>query len=148
MEVNCDFTLCIFHDKGACTQKSIRTDTLGQCDTYKDYTDGPDYQSPYWKIYVTERVEKSVGRKGPFKIAAKGKRIEVNGFVLYTEQDDRDGDFGVTEERTGALGRYTAFRDNPQKCREAAEKYPNVIDLPEIEEVGFLEWKLKDDGHD
>ena len=82
--VICGNTYCIHNDEFECTKDYLNVEAdFVEYDgddirCFEPYYDQPDYQEEYWK-----RIQKD-GKT--YKSAAKGKKVEVNGIVLYTSE--------------------------------------------------------------
>lgn len=117
-------------------------DTDGDTDVptcFESVLDLPDYQDAFWKAMLDTKAKK-MSRK-----QAKGKRIEINGFVAYAEiRMPKEAEYAasevrVTEAVTGALIPLKQLADKTfaDKIR-GAQATKNVMDYPEKE--------VRDDG--
>ena len=121
-----------------------------ECNQYAKYTESEEYQQPYFKRVQNHKITEQIGREGPFKMAAKGKRIEMGGFVVFTNQDDRNPPFPVTEERTGMLAVSCRFYDEHSLAhiKICTADVGNVTELPEVIEYEYRKFKLKEEKAD
>lgn len=129
-EVLCYESFCRWNNNGTCGNACIAIDDEG-CQDYESYLDTEEYQNTY---YI--RVLASDGKQA--KAIKKGKRIEYNGYVFFTDGCTNLGDdVHVTEERTGLdCGRLSALQsssDRWEKFVAAASKESNCADLPLVE---------------
>lgn len=92
MNVGCWLTECNWNQNGWCTRGSITIDELKECENYEYYQDS--YTDSFWKALIKD------GK--PYRRLEKGKKIEYNGYVFYTDEKITDDeDYCLTEERTG-----------------------------------------------
>ena len=140
--VYCDYNDCICNKNFICTKEIISIgDSIGEniCEDYMPYNELPEYQNEYFICVKTQ--DGNIG-----KAAKKGKRIERNGFVVYTQEYPViDDDIYVTEERTGVKVYLRAAIDNWDKFCEKVKEADDVKDYPLCEkdevtgEWGFCE---------
>ena len=123
----CQNTCCVNWNGSECDRAKVFLCCMEEngCLCFEDYTDSEGYQSEFFKTYSDEEGTVNGGR--PYRILHKGKRLEANGYTLYTQDDDRWGDdIEVTEATTGLRGPLSFFRDAEkaesvrQKVREKA----------------------------
>lgn len=130
MIVGCWLSECKWCKNGWCHRDTITIDELKECEDFEDYRD--TYTDSFWKAIIDD------GK--PFRrLANKGKKIEYNGYVFYTEDRITDDEnYDLTEERTG-IG-VSDFRRLKEPKRwelfvERVRTYPDVLTYP-IEEKG------------
>ena len=128
-KVSCDADTCEYCKDGICTSEKIAMADF-KCDEFVKHTDiSPEYNHVFYK-----RVRNIDGRTR--KAKSYGKRYKMQGFVWYTDQDDRNGidDISFTEEKSGLgiNGRDITAEKAPiiQKAIDAAAP---VLSLPDIE---------------
>ena len=88
MILYCDSDKCVNCRNNTC-QRGELTLYDGQCEEYEDITEGPDYQEEYF--IACEYRPKDDGERIQYRQARKGKRVEIDGDVYYTQDDIRDG---------------------------------------------------------
>lgn len=132
MELVCNNDLCKYNTNcNNCNYcGTIVLDDDGVCTCYEDYKKDADYQNIFFKACKENgRIFKTIGR---------GKRAEINGFVVYYEAKDLTPDTWCTEERSGVGALYRAFCNVeavPNMRRNIyALPYKNVKDLPYMNE--------------
>ena len=140
-DVFCGATECVNNRRMECRCKAINIDPHNEfCAQYEDYTEGPEYQAPYWaRIGVSATAmhrEDDYVPPGEYKEQLRGKRAEVGGFVVFYDGDDREGVDGlsVTEEISGMRVPWSALLDAELRAKirgKVAELVP-VCDLVEI----------------
>lgn len=132
--VICPNNMCIYNDEfeGKCTYDGcIYAET--ECEAFRSYREEADYQEEYWMACGTH------GEK--YRTRHYGKRIEVRGLTLYTEdrlppqdywQDPRAG-IHCTEKETGlGLSLHHVFLPEAYECiLKHKREFPNVMTLPE-----------------
>lgn len=126
--VGCWLSECTWCKNGWCQRNMITIGEDFECEDFKNYRDS--YTDSYWKAFCKD------GK--PFRrLEKRGKKIEYNGYVFYT--DDKitdDEEYFLTEERTG-VGVCTFRRLKGQhlwdKFVEKVGTYPDVSTFP-IEE--------------
>ena len=132
--VICPNNMCIYNDEfeGRCTYDGcIHAET--ECEAFRSYREESDYQEEFWMA-----CEKH-GAK--YRTKHYGKRIEVNGLILYTMDrlppreawHDQRAEIHCTEKDTGmGLSLHRVFDST---CYEVISMYrrnaPNVMELPE-----------------
>ena len=147
-EIHCDREDCVHCGLGECHADRINLFIDDEeCSQYSEYTESEEYQQPYFKRIQNHKITEQIGSDGPFKLEAKGKRLEMGGFIVFTNQDDRNPPFAVTEERTGLLGMSHHFFDDHDLAIIKAHMadFGDVADLPEIIEYEYGKFKLKED---
>lgn len=136
----CDYTDCIHFDTFSCEcmKDILRVGDFmevpgddPQC--YESYRDTPEYQHEYW-IQVVRNGEH-------FRQKRKGKRIEANGFVLYTDErvpprelweSEDTPPVSCTEEKSGScMSLRNAFTHKEAVLKHIAS-VPPVMELPEL----------------
>ena len=105
------------------------------CLTFTAHTDvDKEYRHEFWKRYLNNENGKT------YRVASRGKRYEMLGFVFYTDEDDRWGikTVSFTEEKSGlrALGGQIT-EENIEKIREGIETATPLMDLPEGRDEGW-----------
>lgn len=130
MIVGCWLSECKWCRNGWCHRDTITIDELKECEDFEDYRD--TYTDSFWKAIIDD------GK--PFRrLVNKGKKIEYNGYVFYTEDRITDDEnYDLTEERTG-IG-VSDFRRLKEPKRwelfvERVRTYPDVLTYP-IKEKG------------
>lgn len=131
MTVGCWSEECIWNKGGWCQRGMITIDELKECEAFEDYQD--TYTDSYWVA-----CEKD-GEKYR-KLVEKGKRIEYEGYVFYTNEKITDYEtYYLTEERTGMLvGEFGRLKEQ-ERWNWFVEKvgtYPDVLTLPVKDEKG------------
>ena len=138
----CDYCDCIHFDTFSCEcqKDSLRVGDFmevpgddPQC--YESYRNTPEYQQEYWINVKKQGVM--------YRAKEKGKRIEANGFVLYTNErvpprelweSENTAPVRCTEEKSGcSLYLHYVFtrRDDVLKF---VGGMPSVMQLPELPE--------------
>lgn len=125
--VYCTLTECVHNDGCMCERDviSIGEDYVMGCDDYEDYLDSEDYQTEFFIRVMA--ADKKIARA-----KRKGKRIEYNGYVFYTE-DKESPEMSVTEEMTGLrIGRFRMLKDakNWNLFVENIPTFEPVTELP------------------
>lgn len=93
MIVGCWLSECKWCQNGWCQRGSITIDELKECEDFEDYRDS--YTDSFWKALIEDGVTCR-------SLVEKGKKIEYNGYVFYTENKITDDEnYDLTEERTG-----------------------------------------------
>ena len=129
--VNCWADDCKWCENGWCHRGSITIDELKECEDFEDYQDS--YTDSFWKAIVKD------GK--PFRrLVEKGKKIEYNGYVFYTEEKITDAEaYLLTEERTGvSVGEFMRIKDQRrwESFLERVGTYPDVSTYPIEEKKG------------
>ena len=127
-DIKCFTEYCVHCNKDyACELKNI-TLRYAECQTFRSITATEEYKQKYYKRAkndLTGKHEKYVGY---------GKRLEINGLVLFTEEDTRHGDnYIVTEEISGASIKVSKLKDE-KRLAEIKERISVLIpvkDLPD-----------------
>lgn len=147
--VLCYSTECVHHNGIHCTLGAITltptyTCADGACEMYKDYTETEAYKTLFWAAVRPSKSKpfmkhgKPLINKGnPFRIARWGKKLQVDGLTVFTQQDDRrEDDILVTEERTGYTFVLSKNMDPEalEKIRQQAMAAPSVLSLPDMSE--------------
>ena len=127
MIVYCDRNECTHNDGMHCNCESISIsdENADICDKYESIYNTSEYQQTYYKRVLT--ADKKVGA-----LASKGKKIEYNGFVFFTDSLPSD-DIFVTEERTGlGCGSFEKLKmpERWAKFVEIISKETSVNDYP------------------
>ena len=133
--VICPNNYCIYNDdfEGICKYGGT-IHAAEECVAFTSYRDQEDYQEEYWHACLRE------GKK--FRRKAKGKRIEVRGLVLYTEDRlppeeawaDTLTSVYCTEEETGmGLSLNKVFHpESYERILKYKRESQKVLDLPEM----------------
>ena len=129
--VGCWNTECIWNKGGWCQRGVISISETLECDNFEDYR--KSYTDQFWKA-----CKDKDGRKYR-RLCEKGKKVEYNGYVFYTEDkiDDTE-EYYLTEERTGVFISTMARLKEPKrwdKFVSLIDTYPDVLTLP-IEKRG------------
>lgn len=126
MIVGCWLSECEWCEDGWCRRNMITIGEDLECEDFKDYRDS--YNDAYWKACCKD------GKKFR-RLEKRGKKIEYNGYVFYT--DDKitaDEEYVLTEERTGlSTWSFRKLKDMWDKFIENVGKYPDVSTFPEEE---------------
>ena len=138
--VYCDFEYCAYNINGVCTKDRI---TIGEeyayvCDDFLHYQDTGEYSHPFYKAV---KMKDGVVAKA---LSKRGKKIEYQGLVFYTEDRVFDDEIWVTEERTGFGVTFSLIKDRIESLKEKIEEFPNVQDYPLAEPDSHGKWKLKE----
>lgn len=101
----------------------------GECESYEHYKDGGEYQAIYFKACAQGK-----GYSKYYKMIGRGRRHEINGFVVYYEAKDLTPETWCTEEVSGVGAAYSKFA-SPElavlmRMSIANLPYKNVKDLP------------------
>jgi hypothetical protein len=101
----------------------------GECESYEHYKDGGEYQTIYFKACAQGK-----GYSEYYKRIGRGRRHEINGFVVYCEAKDLTPETWCTEEVSGVGAAYSKFASSElatfMRMRIASLPYKNVQDLP------------------
>lgn len=136
--VICPNNYCIHNDEfeGVCKYDGC-IHAEEECEAFSSYRDESDYQDEYWMACETQ------GKK--YRTIHKGKRIEVQGLTLFTEDrlppreewDDPRAGIHCTEEETGmGLSLHNVFKPEAyERILKYKREFPNVMDLPEKEKM-------------
>lgn len=111
------------------------------CSSYKDYHELEDYHEPFFKAVKTE--------DGPGRLTCKGKRIEINGHIFYTDSHPRDVEDGYATLTHGPSGMYAgsiaSIKERWAQFGEVLKRgYTPVEQLLPVEP---MEAKKGKDGH-
>ena len=139
-EIECLCDDCISWKKGnGCSDHAPVTISCDGCERWMHYAEHKDYNNLYWIACL----EKGTGER--YRKPQKGKRIEVEGIVLYTSDNVERGfcECQVTEGTTGfAVPGGVAFdEDNrlqdgaKKKIQEGIAKLQPVKSLPVSNEI-------------
>lgn len=128
--------LCDLHNCVNCKDAVCQLDSLaledGECQEYRDITDGPDYQETYFTANVYKPEDGSEPIR--YRRAKKGKRVEYAGFTLYTDKDMRYGIGGAcfTEATTGFFisGEDLLNEERLALLRKRIAEEPSVMTYP------------------
>ena len=132
--VICSNNMCVYNDEfeGICKYYGCIY-AEQECEAFLSYNEGPEYQEEYWIVCETH------GEK--YRVRRFGKRIDVKGLTLYTEDRLPDEDFWedprcdihCTEKETGLwLSLHHVFIPKAYECiLKHKREFPNVMDLPE-----------------
>lgn len=135
-ELHCSYHNCIHQDflSGLCLLEAASVEEIECGDCYEPVSEQADYQTEYWIHCMVKGIE--------YKKKKKGKRIEVDGVVLYTEDklppenewSNPEFRIAVTEEKTGML--LSLHRLYIPECRKRIDEYiKNAVPLSEIKEM-------------
>lgn len=126
--VGCWLSECEWCSNGWCQRKMITIGEDLECEDFKHYRDS--YTDSYWKACSKD------GKKFR-RLEKRGKKIEYNGYVFYTDDRiDEGGNYCLTEERTGlALCDFVVLKEQRrwEMFVERIGTYPDVSTYP-IEE--------------
>ena len=150
--VSCDNEDCAFYDleTGNCTKDyiSLDTETERNCADFVSFLSSKEYQETYWITVAIKKNDSNLGR-----VKMRGKRIEINGVIFYTQDDTRldENRIYLTDRETGVRA-YTIewIKENWDKFLKAKENYIkthsfNLMDLPICDYYDNVkrEWVLK-----
>lgn len=136
-ELRCFYHNCIHHDmlSGICQLQAATVDEIESGECYEPVSEQADYQTEYW-IHCMDK-DKGI----EYKQKRKGKRIEVDGVVLYTQdklppenaRSNPEFVISVTEEKTGML--LSLHKMYIPECRKKIDEYmKNAVPFSELEE--------------
>lgn len=136
-ELRCLYHNCIHHDmlSGICQLQGATVEEIESGECYEPVSEQADYQTEYW-IHCMDK-DKGI----EYKQKRKGKRIEVDGVVLYTqdklppesEWKNPEWRISVTEEKTGML--LSLHKMYIPECRKKIDEYmKNAVPLSGLEE--------------
>lgn len=136
-ELNCTYYQCIHNDflSGVCQLKANTVYEIESGECYEPVNDQEDYQTEYW-IHCKDK-----GSGVEYKQKKKGKRIEVDGVVLYTneklppedEWKNPQWDIRCTEEKTGMIVPLHSLYIHEHR-KKIDEYIKNAVPLSEIAE--------------
>ena len=119
-EVECYYSNCISWRKAnGCADNSLLIIGDEGCENFVSYKAREDYQTEYWIACLDKETDTKCRRK------LKGKRVEIEGFVFFTEDNIEEGYYECefTEEKTGvAVPGMLAFTPTGQLLDEVKEK--------------------------
>ena len=129
--VGCWLYECKWNQNGWCRRETITIDELKECEDFEDYRDS--YNESFWKAMIEDG-------KPYRKLADKGKKIEYNGYVFYTEgKITEDESYCLIEERTGLyVGEFRRLKEQRrwELFVERIGTFPDVLTLPIEEKKG------------
>lgn len=134
MRVFCTNNDCIHEKCGECTKETITVSEIYDegCEDFFHYFDTDEYNNCYYKAVKTKD-----GKQAKTKVY-RGKRIEYNEYVFYTDArviDDKD--FCVTEARTGfGVGNFDKLK-TPSIWKLFVEREKGI---PNVETLPLAEW--------
>ena len=129
--VFCSHDDCIHWKRMECQAKKISFCEDEGCLDFNSYLTLPEYQETYWIACCSKETN---GGK-PYRYECKGMKVIIDGIVLYSDADLREGrdvDMSFTDERTGVRVVYGWFVNPDMKAemiKKLAEK-PDVMSLP------------------
>lgn len=136
-ELRCLYHNCKHYDllSGICQLKYATVDEIESGECYEPVNEQEDYQSEYW-IHCKD---KNSGVE--YKEKKKGKRIEVDGVTLYTneklppedEWKNPQWDIRCTEEKSGMLVKLHSLYI-PDHRKKIDEYISNVVPFSELKE--------------
>ena len=113
-------------DGSVCGCALISLDEDGECETFEDYHNDKEWQTPFWKRMLDRE------RNQECRVKALGKKIEVGGRTFFMES--RGYYAHLTDAETGLicgdLARLNENDDLVDKIKKKAEEYTPVMDLP------------------
>ena len=131
MMVSCWLSECKWCRDGWCQRGSITIDELKECEDFEDYRDS--YTDTFWKAFIEDG-------KPYRRLAEKGKKIEYNGYLFYTEgRITDDENYRLTEERTGLdVGEFRRLKEQRrwELFVERVGTFPDVLTYPIKEKKG------------
>lgn len=129
--LTCSETSCIYNDERFyCTAEhvNLEMDSYNICGAFEHYSDSEEYSHKYYKRILDRETKEQQ------KDEAKGKKIEFEGLVLYTEDDMiHDKDCWCTEEITGIVAPMSELKNSERLAmfKEEIKKLVPVIELPD-----------------
>lgn len=136
-ELKCMYQKCIHHNFLECTcqLESVRVEDIESGECYETITEQAEYQTEYWIHCKDKRTGANFKRK------KKGKRIEVDGVVLYTDEKippeaewkNPQWDIRCTEEKTGMIVPLHSLYI-PEHRKKIDEYIKNAVPFSELEE--------------
>lgn len=141
-EIICYADSCKYWQEGnhcSCTEIEITEDN--ECDSYVDYRESEEWQTPFWKARHDRKDKNKIGRVKYF-----GKEIEVEGRKFFIES--KNSYTAVTDKETGLYCgelRQLSSPERIKKIKEVSKNYPPVMSLPiakrneETGELTFIE---------
>ena len=131
MIVGCWLSECKWNQNGWCQRGSITIDELKECEDFEDYQDS--YTDSFWKVLIKDGEPRR-------RLVKKGKKIEYNGYVFYTEEKITDDEnYCLTEERTGiGVGEFGKLKEQRRwnLFLERVGTFPDVSTYPIKKEKG------------
>lgn len=131
MMVGCWLSECKWCQNGWCQRGTITIDELKECEDFEYYRDS--YTDSFWK--ALEKDGKPYRR-----LVEKGKKIEYNGYVFYTDEKITDDEsYYLTEERTGiSTGEFGKLKEQKrwELFVERVGTFPDVLTYPIEEKKG------------
>ena len=116
-------------DGSVCGCAVISLDEDGECETFEDYHNDKEWQTPFWKRMLDRE------RNQECRVKYIGKEIETCGRIFYIESNSYYA--ALTDKETGLrCGDMAQLNENVDivgKITEAAKKYTSVMELPVAE---------------
>ena len=107
----------------------ISLDEDGECESFEDYHNDKEWQTPFWKRMLDRE------RNQECRVKYIGKEIETGGRIFYIESNSYHA--SLTDKETGlACGDMAQLNENVDivgKITEAAKKFTSVMELPVAE---------------
>lgn len=128
-DILCNETNCIWYKDEECDAGKIVV-SCGECRTFQDYIDLPEYQCEYWEAIV-RKSKKDIARK-----RNKGKEVMVNDVKFYTRNNMKWGErcIYLTDARTGIMvGDMKTLKERWDFYIDAIKKHRDVMEFPEME---------------
>lgn len=98
------------------------------CSSYKDYHELEDYQESFFKAVKTKQ-----GRTG--RLHCKGKKIEINGHVFYTDDHPNDVKSGFASLTHGPSGLYAGTMMSVKDRWTDVEKQMHQLKYTPVEKL-------------
>ena len=133
MIVFCNNDDCIHEKCGQCTKEAVRIGEIydGGCEVFSHYIDTDEYDNIYYKAVKTKDSKRAKTK------VYRGKRIEYNGYVFYTEGRVIDDSFCVTEARPGYfIGEFSSLKI-PSRWEFFVKREKEI---PNVETLPLAEW--------
>ena len=133
MLVFCNNDDCIHEKCGQCTKEAVMIGEIydGGCGDFYHYIDTDEYDNIYYKAVKTKDCKHAKTK------VYRGKRIEYNGYVFYTEGRVIDDRFYVTEARTGYfIGEFSSLK-SPSRWELFVKREKEI---PNVETLPLAEW--------
>jgi hypothetical protein len=135
-KIICGDTDCLSNENGICAESAIHFERFEDCENYRSYKEAEEYRTEFWiacgkRRTLSGELEKDVE---PYRLKCVGKKLELFGLTLYTQNDDRRPfECGLTEERTGySVGRLSDMtQEKAYTIRSTMMGKPDVMLLPE-----------------
>ena len=121
----CHDDTCKYCNEPYCQLDNVTLSEDHECESYRFYFDEEEYHSEFYRC---------IGEDGKcFKKKDRGRRIEIDGLVLFYQDKELNDNTYVIEESTGRLATYGEFRklDMTEVIKANIEADGYVKDLPD-----------------